>query len=82
LLSGWIVAVPGLKLLKMLDGFLLLLPVVSAFLPCRNTLLQHPRTRSCMSSSVPLDSGYGVTPFSQLKGLFIQGPIFISFFLA
>ncbi|XP_061997481.1 mitochondrial inner membrane protein OXA1-like [Rosa rugosa] len=25
---------------------------------------------------------YGVTPFSQLKGLFIQGPIFISFFLA
>ncbi|XP_040372096.1 mitochondrial inner membrane protein OXA1-like [Rosa chinensis] len=49
---------------------------------CRNTLLQHPRTRSCMSSSVPLDSRYGVTPFSQLKGLFIQGPIFISFFLA
>ncbi|KAG6511718.1 hypothetical protein ZIOFF_029795 [Zingiber officinale] len=26
--------------------------------------------------------GYGVTPFTPLKGLFIQGPIFISFFLA
>lgn len=25
---------------------------------------------------------YGVTPFTPLKGLFIQGPIFISFFLA
>ncbi|XP_017973829.1 PREDICTED: mitochondrial inner membrane protein OXA1 isoform X1 [Theobroma cacao] len=25
---------------------------------------------------------YGVTPFSPMKGLFIQGPIFISFFLA
>ncbi|KAM1019509.1 hypothetical protein ACFX13_041593 [Malus domestica] len=25
---------------------------------------------------------YGVTPFSQLKGLFIQGPIFVCFFLA
>ncbi|PRQ24979.1 putative transcription factor bHLH family [Rosa chinensis] len=40
----------------------LLFPVVSAVLPCRDTLLQHPRTRSCdflskMSSSVPLDSG-------------------------
>lgn len=41
----------------------LLFPVVSAVLPCRDTLLQHPRTTSCdllskMSSSVPLDSGY------------------------
>nr|XP_011458683.1 PREDICTED: transcription factor ABORTED MICROSPORES-like [Fragaria vesca subsp. vesca] len=40
----------------------LLFPVVSAVLPCRDTLLQHPRTTSCdllskMSSSVPLDSG-------------------------
>lgn len=25
---------------------------------------------------------YGVTPFTPMKGLFIQGPIFISFFLA
>lgn len=36
---------------------------VCAVLPCRDTLLQHPRTRSCdllskMSSSVPLDFGY------------------------
>ncbi|MCH93179.1 mitochondrial-like inner membrane protein OXA1-like, partial [Trifolium medium] len=25
---------------------------------------------------------YGVSPFTPLKGLFIQGPVFISFFLA
>ncbi|KAG6769383.1 hypothetical protein POTOM_025014 [Populus tomentosa] len=31
---------------------------------------------------VPVTSRHGVSPFTPLKGIFIQGPVFISFFLA
>ncbi|KAK8278649.1 hypothetical protein V6Z12_D09G056700 [Gossypium hirsutum] len=36
----------------------------------------------CQNEMQKLFKEYGVTPFTPLKGIFIQGPIFVSFFLA
>jgi hypothetical protein len=54
----------------------LLFPV-SSVIPCRDTMFQHPRTKSCdllaqLPSSIPLDSGYHI-----VIHLFIISHIFI-----
>lgn len=54
-------------------GFVLIISADSML--CSSCLLSSLCTSLCVCR-------FGVTPFTPLKGLFIQGPIFISFFFA
>ncbi|KAF8379691.1 hypothetical protein HHK36_029135 [Tetracentron sinense] len=61
------------------DGFQ---SVARAFIYCLSQAMDPEAMAEGQKQMKATFKEYGVTPFTPLKGLFIQGPVFVSFFLA